>query len=277
MSANPLPSSESFRDAFAQAGATQPVVLWRPAERDYRDPLILRFARLCEGLRDANGAIPLARFVSAYLGALADYIAVAEPCKNSPDFRFLTFGRNPFATRGRDLTDRTTAVLDPHIRLFLRSLSSASLQSGYWVLGTHEPMRKVFARDRTSLIVPLTGADSPPERLAVMTVNQNPLSPGLDALPDPALVIQPDLRVVYANGQAEAIYGQRMFMAEEVFLSEYCGFDLGFVPDDAPDSDWLREVQAKSVRNGLIVTSQVTLRKVVFRRQTFVIVIIRPG
>lgn len=271
-----LPSSESFREAFAQADATQPVVLWRPAERDFRDPLILRFARLCDTLREPEGHVSLERFQNAALDDLADYVARAEPCDASPDFHFLSFGQDLYDTRGRDLTGRTTGVLDPHLRSFLNGLFAAAMRSGFRVLSIHEPVQKVFASDRISLTVPLFDASGTAVQVAVMTVNENALRPGLDALPDPALVVQPDQRVVYANGQAEAIYGRHAFMTQAISLEDYCGFALDLDPDRVSDRIWMREIRTRTVLNGVIVTSRVTARKVTFRNQPFLVVVIRP-
>lgn len=277
MTPSNLPASEDFREAFAAADATQPVVLWRPETRDCRYPVIRRFASLCNGLRDESGHIPVDRFQAADLGDLQDYLAIATPCPDSPDFRFVSFGPRLFAARGRDLTDRTTGMLDPHLRQFLNALSGAAMRSGFWVLSIHEPVRKVFASDRVALTVPLVDPNGTAVQVARLTINQNALLPGLNALPDPALIIRPDQQVIYANGQAEALFGARPFLADPVCLSDYCGFALDIDMQGSVKPDMLRHLQTKSLRNGIVVTSDVTLRTVLFRDQPFGIVIIRPG
>ena len=255
----------------------QPTILWRPTPCDLRHPEIQAFASLCDRIRTPSGTVPLSAFHQLDLGDLRRCLAIFEPVDGSHHFLCTFEGEELPATRGRTRVGLTTEVLAPHVSALISTLLGAASAVGHPVLTIFEPVQAVFARSRTILMQPLTGPDGSIAQIACLTVPDNDLRPGLDAIPDPVLVLRADKQVVYANCHAQALFGHRKFQMHAVSMEEYCGFDLQIEEREDARRTKIWETRIATLCDTLVVHFQVSVQQISFRQAPYFVVVARPA
>ncbi len=271
-----LPCSEDFRSAFAAQNAAQPTVKWHPETRDLSNPILRGFHSFCQSLTFEDDTIDFDAFRAELPEHFLNFLAILRPVHSSPAFVFEHFGEDIMSTRSRNLTGETTEGLDSHIRVLLETLSAATLQAKAPVLCVHEPVRDAFATTRTSYIRGLTAANGEDPRVACLTVNDNVLQPGLDALSEPAFVVRGDGKVVFANEMAQRMFGFRAFPGDPVTLAEYTGIDFAPSPEASADGVFLKEERQICVLDKLLVDMSLSARMVLFRDEPVFVILARP-
>lgn len=269
------PRGEDFREAFAASGFGQPLIIWAPGTRDIRRPELRAIAQDCLSIQSAEGKISEAAFARFDLGGLADHLALASPLGNGTGFRFDAFGSGLHSSRSRDLTGLSVDALDPPISTLVNAIFDTARRSGAMAFSVHEPSRGVFARTRSSLTVPLSDADGRASRIAMITMEDNDLRPGLDALPDPVFVIRPDQSLAFANAAATTLFGALPIPQRETLVS-YCGIALDLHEADGASHVTHHESRAATVCDRLVVHFQITARQLLFREALYYIVVLRP-
>ena len=269
-------STDSAARLFAANAAGAPVVVWEPSSADLRHPVLRSFARLCaEG---AAGAAPLApdRFAALDLSAVSDWLMVLERTPDGRDLRYAHYGREIAAVYGRDMTGHRTSEIGGHVSVFFLALYEAAARRRRWVYSMHEPPAQIFARSWRRLIVPVEAPDGGVGAFATVNVPDDELRPGLEAVPDPVLLLDEAGHIRFANTAAQVLFGMRSFSGEDVGLDAYCGFTLDLSHD--PIAGCARTVESRAVAHfgNMVVQFAVTHRGILHRDRVCHVVVIKP-
>lgn len=274
--------TDALRVLFAAQDASAPILIWDPQQRDLRHPVIQSFAAELRGLRDGQGRVTLDAYETADLSGYSGWMMLLEPVCDAAgtpvDYTYLHYGAEVAATYGRDMTGRRTSEIGGYISTFFRALYQAVISRGEWVKSLHEPPSEVFARIWRRLIVPLYGADGEVARLLVLNVADNDLRAGLEAVPDPVMVVRQNGNVTFANRPARSLFGERQFLSEAISLEAYSGIvmDLSQPRESVVDRRMLTEETQIGVNNNLIVHFRVTRSVIYYREQLYYLVIAKP-
>ncbi|WP_424976322.1 PAS domain-containing protein [Dinoroseobacter sp. S124A] len=274
--------TEMLRHLFAAANATSPIVIWDPFDRDLKHPVVRAFASTLRPIADAQKRVTQAALDAADLSGFSDWMMRLEPIRDADgsvrDFRYLHYGSEIAASYGRDMTGGYTSEIGGHISSFFAALYHAVLGRGEWVKSIHEPPSEVFARIWRRLIVPVYDAAGEIVQIAVLNVADNDLRAGLEAVPDPVMVVRQNGNVTFANGAARALFGERRFLSDPVTLEAYSGIvlDLSQPRDSVLDRRVHTEETQVGVNNSLIVHFRVTRSVIFYREQLYYLVIAKP-
>jgi len=272
-----LPVSEEFRDRFAQVGAAQPLIIWRPSRLDLRRAELRHFWDVCACVAHPAGMMSRADFDTLPLDRLREHLSIFKHCPATGGFTIVEHGSGLIGTRGQDLTGHTLAAVEDPVRTFLQEVLGAAQRTGYPVLTMHEPIEQVFARNRVSLVYPLTGTSGAVTHLAAVTISDNDLQPGLDAIPDPTLVVRADRTIAYANLAAVTLFGAPGGARNPITLDSYCGMSLDLPTGQSGGRTWLREYRDTTVCGGVIVHFHTTARQILFRDRPYTVIVLRPS
>jgi PAS domain-containing protein len=274
--------TRSLREMFAAQGASAPILIWDPTDPDLRHPVVRAFAARLRGLCDGAGRLTLKAFEDADLTGYEDWMMLLDPVTDASgaavDFRYAHYGSDVAANYGRDMTGRLTSDIGGYISVFFMALYRAAMARGAWVKSLHEPPSEVFARIWRRLIVPLYDPQGRIVRIAVLNVADNDLRAGLEAVPDPVMVVAQSGNVTFANRAARTLFGERRFMAEPVSLADYSGIvlDLSRPREQLLDRRVVTEETQIGVNNSLIVHFRVTRSVIYYRDQLYYLVIAKP-
>ena len=274
--------TDGLRLLFAAQQASAPILIWDPQQRDLRHPVIQSFAAEMGKLRDAEGRVSLDAYDAADLSGYGGWLMLLEPILDADgapvDYTYLHYGDEIAGTYGRDMTGRRTSEIGGYISTFFRALYRSVIDRGEWVKSLHEPPSDVFARIWRRLIVPLYDADGTVRRLVVLNVADNDLRAGLEAVPDPVMVVRQNGYVTFANRAARSLFGERQFLGEATTLEAYSGLvlDLSAPQDAVVDRRMMTEETQIGVNNDLIVHFRVTRSVIYYRDQLYYLVIAKP-
>lgn len=274
--------TEMLRHLFAAANATSPIVIWDPMDRDLKHPVVRAFATKLRSITDAEGRLTQSALEAADLAGFNDWMMLLEPLRDANgavrDFRYSHYGSEIAASYGRDMTGRCTSEIGGHIAAFFAALYQAVLARGEWVKSIHEPPSEVFARIWRRMIVPVYDATGDIVRIAVLNVADNDLRAGLEAVPDPVMVVRQNGNVTFANGSARELFGERRFLSDPVTLEAYSGIvlDMSQPRDSVLDRRVHTEETQIGVNNSLIVHFRVTRSVIFYREQLYYLVIAKP-
>lgn len=274
--------SRGLRALFSAQKASTPLLIWDPQDQDLRHPVVRAFAARMRDLRDASGMVSLATFEAADLSGFDEWMMVLDPVTNAAgetvDFRYRNYGAEVVANYGRDMTGRLTSEIGGYIAVFFTALYLAVMARKQSVKSMHEPPSEVFARIWRRLIVPLHDADGRVVRIAVLNIGDNDLRAGLEAVPDPVMVVQQDGHVTFANRSARTLFGERGFLGDPISLAEYSGIvlDLSQPRESMLDRRVITEETQIGVHNSLIVHFRVTRSVIYYRDRLYYLVIAKP-
>lgn len=274
--------SRGLRALFSAQKASAPLLIWEPQDQDLRHPVVRAFAARLRELRDPGGNVRLETFERADLSGFEDWMMILDPVANASgeavDFRYRHYGSEVTANYGRDMTGRLTSEIGGYVAVFFKALYRAVMARGEWVKSMHEPPSEVFARIWRRLIVPLHDADGQVVRIAVLNIADNDLRAGLEAVPDPIMVVQQDGTISFANRSARTLFGERRFLADPISLAEYSGIvlDLTQPRETMLDRRVITEETQIGVHNSLIVHFRVTRSVVYYRDRLYYLVIAKP-
>lgn len=274
--------TDALRMLFAAQDASAPILIWDPQARDLRHPVIRSFAAELRKLCGDDGRLTLAAFGAADLAHYKGWMMVLAPLRDAEgapvDFTYLHYGDEVAATYGRDMSGRRTSEIGGYISSFFRALYQAVIARGQWVKSLHEPPSDVFARIWRRLIVPLYDTAGEVAQLLVLNVADNDLRAGLEAVPDPVMVVRQNGNVTFANRAARSLFGERQFLGAAISLEAYSGLvlDLSQPQDAVVDRRMLTEETQIGVNNNLIVHFRVTRSVIYYRDQLYYLVIAKP-
>lgn len=266
----------SVSDLFAVNATKSPTVLWSPSIHDFSNSIIRNFADCVQGDSALSRCLNVSEFDQLDTGALERWMMVLEPSDDGSDFKYLKYGSEIAVMYGRDMTNKHTSEIGGHISEFFIALYSATVIRKEPVLSIHEPPSDVFATVWRRLIYPLVDDEGRVQRLAAINVPDNELRAGLEAMPDPALVVKPSGQLVYSNSFARRLFGKPV--TERVHVSDYCNIDIE-LPKDA---DQLARLETFTVtqeigsRNQVLIHLEVRISATYYRRRPYFVVLLKP-
>jgi PAS domain-containing protein len=268
---------DAAQSLFHAIGARAPIVVWDPHPVDLGHPALRSFLTVCAAARNGAGVIREAAVADMPLDRCARWLMELEPLEDG-HFRYRRYGPSIAAHYGRDMTGRTTRDFPGHISKFFTALYRAAVRRRKLAMSVHEPPDQVFVRSWRRLMAPVFDEQDRLTRLLAVNVPDNDLKAGLEALPDPILVIQEDGVVAFANAAAQRFFGERAFSFEAVAFRDYTGLDLPL----ADPAAWWRETAMTQtrmigVREDLIVHFEVTQSALIYRDQRFIVAVVKPS
>jgi PAS domain-containing protein len=263
---------------FEAVGAQAPLVLWRPGPANLRHPVLRRLHDAVAAQSDARGRAPLSLVDSDEFKALSDYAMVLEPVAEGRDFRYVQYGNQIANSYRQDLTGRLTSEIGGHIALFFLALYQAVMRREVTVKSVHEPPEQVFVQKWQRLLVPLFDASGAVRRIAAVNVPDNDLRAGLDALPDPVLVVGANTQVVFGNRAACRMFGAGGMAQPRGRLQDVLGtqVDLGASPESLVRQGTLHERRQALLRDHLLVPVRLTVGATFYRQTPFYVVTVQP-
>ncbi|MEM1078823.1 MAG: PAS domain-containing protein [Pseudomonadota bacterium] len=274
--------TEMLRHLFAAANATSPIVIWDPFDRDLKHPVVRAFASTLRAIADRDKRVTQSALEEADLTGFFDWMMLLEPIRDAKgairDFRYMHYGSEIAASYGRDMTGHCTSEIGGHIAAFFAALYQAVLTRGEWVKSIHEPPSEVFARIWRRMIVPVFDPAGEIVQIAVLNVADNDLRAGLEAVPDPVMVVRQNGNVTFANVAARNLFGERRFLSDPINLEDYSGIvlDMSQPRDSVLDRRVHTEETQVGVNNSLIVHFRVTRSVIFYREQLYYLVIAKP-
>lgn len=220
---------------FDAAGLAPPVILFDPSVSALRNARLRQFAGLCDRLTDMpGGAIRREDFRMEAFGNMADFVFAAEreAGARQDEWLFSYSGRDVDACFAKRLFGTSVDDLAP---------SAAGLFTVSWAHSVHLGGKRVMTEHRVTpiaipailrtLCVPITSPGPGLRRITdgfvCYAAPEDPLSIGLDAAPDPTLVVDDANRVRFANRAARELFnGGRGAGAVLSELTEYTQSDL---------------------------------------------------
>lgn len=267
---------DAVSDLFKAHGTGSPTIIWSPSPYDFSQAVIKRFAACTTGNGAQSKCLTVREFEHLNTQDFEPWMMVLEPSTDCSDFRYLKYGSEIAIMFGRDMTGHRTSELGGHISDFFIALYTAVVIRKETVLSVHEPPSDVFATTWRRLIIPLVDEVGRVCRLAAVNVPDNELRAGMDALPDPALVVRPDGMMVYSNSHARRIFGDPS--AHRVQISDYCDMAI-----DLPESaeKMLRDKtfvvsRSMGVQNQVLVHFEVRVSATFYREKPYFVIILKP-
>lgn len=259
-------------DLFARNETSSPVVVWNPSRFDISHPVVTKFF---EFMQTGGAAVDLlAEAEPPHF--FEPWMMVLEPVRNRMDFYYVKYGSEIAGIFGRDLTGYHTSDIGGHISEFFIALYSAVVIRKQSVLSVHVPPASVFASVWRRLIFPLLDDNGNVSKIAAVNVPENDLQAGLEALPDPALVIKESGLLMYANKSARRIFGEPALPRQ--LLVDYCDMEIELPFDAASYATGVSsEVSQKiGLRNQILVHFEVRTSATFFRGSPYFIVQLKP-
>ena len=266
---------------FARQGASAPVIVWAPSDRDFRHPSIRAFVRTLEPAMDDIGRVFLSAFDSDQLSGLSDWAMLLTPQPDGRNFRYLYYGSGIADHYGQDMTGKTTNDFPGHIGTFFTALYRAVCDRRQWVLSEHEPPSAIFVQAWRRLIVPLLDPRGDVAQIVALNVPENPLRAGLDAMPDPILVVGPDNRIRFANQGARQTFAQLTTTASlsgEYAIEHLFGPNLRASDPEAhlPHGRQIEEDVTYLLSDTMRLDFTLTMRATLYRDDTYYIAALHP-
>lgn len=263
-------------DLFSQHDTGSPLVLWNPSIHDFKSPIVRTFAETMMGDGPHATRLTCDDFAAHDLTPVAPWLMLLEPNTGGIDFKYLRYGSDISAIFGQDMTGRYTSEIGGHMSDFFIALYMAVLERNECVFSLHEPPLGVFASVWRRLIFPLTDAAGEVRQIAAVNVPDNELRAGLEAMPDPALVAQPDGKLMYANVSARRLFGE--LPAPRRCVSEYCKIDLQ-LPDNVEvvaKTDRVETTHAIGSQNQIVVHFEIRISATYFRDAPYFVIQMKP-
>lgn len=270
---------DPVRTLFEASGVEAPTIVWRPAAASIHNAVLSRFHRCAQAHADGRGRVREALLASEEFAALREHAMVLEPVAGGRDFRYVHYGEAIASAYERDLTGACTSDIAGTVGVFFIALYQAVLQRDEPVMSIHEPPRQVFVRKWHRLIVPLHDASGDVRRIAAVNVADNDLRAGLDALPDPVMLVDATSEVVFANRAACRMFGPGGTRRPRGRLEDVLGtdVDLAASPESLVRQGVLHERRTALVRDAILTPVRVTVGATFYRQTPFYVITVQPS
>lgn len=269
---------EPLRRLFQQNDAPAPQVLWRPEMVDLIDSAVYAFASYAKDHMDADGQVPASAFAApGRLRHFSDWLVVTRMSDDAEDFRYEYYGPAISQMYGRDLKGTMLSERANHIASFYAAMYRAAAARREWVLTVHEPPGSVFVQTWRRLIIPLVEDDGRVQRFAAVNVPQNTLRAGLEAVPDPALVLDGDQRVRFSNSAARNLLGLATeHLGEPLFEATGIALPEGVSASSLDATGTVRTQACLTINHGIVASVTVTASATRLGNRPFMLLIVRP-
>lgn len=222
---------------FTEAGARPPVVIWDPGHAALSQPLLQRFSHVAQKLANPDGTINIQTLDMREFGDLGDWMLHVRFADELDTLHYEHCGAGIASIRGPNLLgialeDSDHPQPEPHVDAFLKAVYRAISNVRKPVLAEHQPPTNEFIRQWCRLIFPLTDGHSDqtaPKPICgciCLAYADNELSPGLESLADPVIVMDADHRVMFSNRQARELFNGGQFGPWGRNIFDFAGLQL---------------------------------------------------
>ncbi len=266
--------------AFRADQLASPTVIWNPNRADVRNPILGNAHTVMRAAMNAAGEVPQDFVDSEEFEGLKGWAMILDPLEGVPDYRYRFYGPNIADAYGQDLTGERTSTIGGPVSIFFRALYVAARARGAWVKSIHQPPQRIFVSAWRRLVVPLAptpGRDPAMAPLLCFNVADNDLRAGLEALPDPVLVVDDDKRVRVANRAARLAFAQDAPMSATMTLNAFVGapVPLPHSPEELMRRGGPKLDRVVSVRGSMIVTLAINVGATLYRDTPVYVISIR--
>ena len=275
--------------AFDAQNVPPPVILFDPQDSAMGSGHLQLFARISD--RKATrpgGAIPRSAFRLEDYGSMADFMAVVER-KDAPVAERQGW---TFAYSGAEIDFAQTEILSGQPVSCLSS-SSATLMSEVWnhaardhgarALTVHSSPREMLQSDWTVLSIPLlaeVGSSLRVDGFVLYARASNLFSAGLDAVPDPVVIVDADRTVCMVNEAARHVFGAAEGSGTQApTLVEYTHSDLELSNFNSSGHLTGRRLRkhCRCLLNGVITPMDASIAMMRHRGKDYMVVSLRPA
>ena len=292
-----LKVSDFFRgdvdQAFDLNDRPPPTILFDPPESALPHESFRLFSKICDDQAvRPGGAIPRSALRMDDFGGMADFIVIVERDTaedeqggQGPDaWRFTYSGWEIDFAQTEELSGRliTEVVSGPVALLMTQVWTHAASELGSRVLTAHTSPRNILQADWTVLSVPLLAQkDGTPtvDGFIFYARAMNKLTPGLDLIPDPVLVVDADQRIRMVNEAARTVFEDgRKTSSVTVSLADYTCSDLELAGPGVTPAIRARRLRktCRCLLNGRVVPMQATIAPLYHDGVDYMVVMLQP-
>ncbi len=279
VSRTPLASSrEPLKDIFRQNGAPPPQIVWGPDLVDLIDNTLYKLASYALENMAEDGTVPASAFNNPdKLAGLSDWLVMISAKDDGLDFHYDYYGQGISQMYGRDMTGTNLSDQTSHVGTFYTSIYRAALARRQWVMTVHEPPDTVFVQCWRRLIIPLADAEGTLSRFAVVNVPENALRAGLEAVPDPTLVVDDRQILRFCNTAARNLLGlEPGHIDMQLFDAAGIALPVGVSAKSLDESGTVRTQACLIISNGIVASVSVTASATRLGNRPFLLLIVRP-
>lgn len=262
-----------LNNLFTKVGARPPLVIWDPTCSSLPQPMMKRFFQLAQSRANPDGTLNANALELDSFGELRDWMMLIHFDSLGGETHLAHFGAAIAAYRDSCLDHCSTPASerrDPgcHVGTFLRATYRAMCAVRKPLLTGHQACDRSFVCEWQRLAFPLTDgasdrhAPKPVIGCVTLAYAENEISPGLETLIDPFLVLDAGHRVMYANHPARVLFNDGQFGPWGRDILEFAGFEvtLPMEPQDLHVSRRVMHFTARYLRKGVGLNLEIRAR-----------------
>lgn len=270
-------------DLFRSAGLSVPQVVWSPNPDHMDQPLIRTFHDALAPARDLRGRVSAQGLTLVNLAPFANSLIRLIPNEGCTDFLYTYYGRDVEAIYGRTLVGQTClGGFDKLIGKYFYANYRAVCQKEMSCLTRHEPPKSVFANWWRRYVVPVFEPHGQLNEILTLSIPDNELAAGFNAMPFPLFVVDENHHVIFANRMAQIRFGYRKPFFETT-IESYCGIDnfdeplwaLGPFQTNASFSRSVASTHTITTQDKQLLRLEVVGSPLIFRGRGFRMVMLR--
>lgn len=271
-------SGDLVAELFRAEGFAAPEQIWRPTENELSLPELIRFYGFLNRSIAVSQRMSMAEFEDLDLSDFEKYLIILDPIDGYDDFIYRHYGSHIASVRGLDMTGRRASEFGGHISLYFRTIYQSVAARKDWILTKHVPPRNIFAHRWRRLIVPILNDQGNVCKFLVANVPENELRAGLDRLSNAVLITNERKEVVFANQEAQTVFGALHPGQRETRLADYMVSDItDNLSDQSGPEPIVTQFEAKGIVGGtLIVNYTIIVNPISFRGETYSLLMLLP-
>lgn len=274
---------------FDLADRPPPTIIFDPVQSALPYDSFRLFSKMCDrqAVR-AGGAIARSALRLDDFGGMVDFMAVVErgkPSEGEPAaWRFAFSGWETDFAQMEPLAKRSVseALSPPVAKMMTEVWTHAATGTGARVLTAHSSPREMLQADWTVLSIPLLNRDGPVPHVdgfLLYARAMNKLTPGLDLIPDPVMIVDTGQTVRMVNEAARTLFGEENLRnGIAVSLADYTKSDLELTNRSAGHSLKARRLRktCRCLLNGSVVPMQATIAPLYHNGLDYMVVVMHP-
>lgn len=281
--------SSPLSDLFTREGARPPVVIWNPRGEALSQPLLQRFSNLAQARANSDGTLDVNKIDLRDFGELRDWMLHIrfqdEPDTHHHDHVGCGIAAVCETYRpGIDIPSQDTDEPHCHESAFLRAVYRAIRNVRKPILTEHQPLENAFVGQWRRLLFPLTDGDSDfadPKPICgclCLAYADNELSPGLETLTNPVIVLDAHQHVLYANRPARVLFNNGRFGPWGGNLFDFSGIQvtLPMEPRDMHDCGRVISISTRYLCHALLTELGIRVTGLRHNSHYFYLLEIRP-
>lgn len=274
---------------FDQSDRPPPTIIFDPVHSALPYDSFRLFYKICDrqAVR-AGGAISRNALRLDEFGGMVDFMAVVEQgdptAGDSKGWRFTFSGWETDFAQMEPLAQRSVneALSPPVAKMMTEVWNHAATGTGARILTGHNSPREMLQADWTVLSTPLINQDGPVPHVdgfLLYARAMNKLTPGLDLVPDPVIIVDTFQSIRMVNEAARTMFGdENLRKGVATTLADYTKSDLELARPGAGHNLKARRLrkQCRCLLNGTVVPMHATIAPLYHNGADYMVVVLHP-